>query len=550
MLFKTNQVGTGATASAALALSLALQPVAHAGIPSSGACAALAHTALAGVQVLSADPVAAGQLKLSAMAPDADLRGRTATMPAICRVQVRATPTPDSKIGIEIWLPLKNWNGRLLGTGNGGGAGSIGYTMGMIEGLKRGFAVANTDLGTAPDITQLADHPERWNDFGHRATHEMTRVAKFLVRAFYQVTSFRSYFEGCSTGGQQALVTAQRYPEDYDGILAGAPGNNRTHSSSYFLWNYQAMNATAESKLLPAQWSMVTRAVLAACAGKDGGAPGDQFLTDPRRCGFDPASLAQCKVGTTSDECLTQAQLAAVRRLYAGPVNPTTGERIYPGLTPGSEEQALGPIRFSDSSILSRLFVMQWGLGKAYSPQNFDFDRDMDRVDARLSSALNANDSDLNDFALRGGKLMLYTGLADPGVPFADVVQYYDRVLATSGPAGGHDFARLFLVPGMGHCFGGPGITDIGQPFSSQVPQDRDGDALMTLVAWTEGGVVPAQLVARKPGSSGASAQERPVCAYPAFPEYRRGDRSKRGSFECTEHARGTSQAPAARYLN
>lgn len=534
---------------AGLLLGLTSQ-VAHAGTSGGAACMALSGAVLPGVRLLSAELVGPGQFAPPAGPVDAAMQQRAAGLPAFCRVRMQATPTADSQIGIEVWLPVRNWNGRFLGTGNGGGAGSIAYGMGMIEGLKRGFAVANSDLGTAPDIGQLEDHPERWNDFGHRATHEMTRAAKFLVRTFYKVASFRSYFEGCSTGGQQALVTAQRYPADYDGILAGAPGNNRTHSSSYFLWNYQSVNATPESKLLPAQWSMVARAVLAACAGKDGGAPGDQFLTDPRRCSFDPASLPQCPSGAPADQCLTPPQVAAVRRLYAGPVNPRTGERIYPGLTRGSEEQALGPIRFSDPSILSRLFVMRWSLGQDFSATTFDFDRDMDRVDARLASALNANLSDLNDFALHGGKLMLYSGLADPGVPFADVVDYYDRVLATSKAAGGREFARLFLVPGMGHCAGGPGITDIGQPFSAQVPVDRDGDALMTLVAWAEGAKAPDQLVARKSAHGGAAAQERPICAYPALPDYRHGDVTKRDSFVCTEHAKGSDQAPAPRYLN
>jgi feruloyl esterase len=189
-------------------------------------------------------------------------------------------------------------------------------------------------------------------------------------------------------------------------------------------------------------------------------------------------------------------------------------------------------------------------MGQAFSATNFDFDHDLDQVDARLASSLNANVSDLNDFARRGGKLMIYSGLADPGVPFADVIQYYDRAVTDSAATGGQDFARLFLVPGMGHCLGGPGVTEIGQPFSSQVPADREGDALMTLVAWTEGGAPPNQLIARKPAGDGAPAQERPICAYPAFPEYRRGDPAKRTSFVCAEHVRGTDQAPAARYLN
>lgn len=533
--------------SAGVALSMAMPALAA--MAGDQACAALTRTALPAAKIISAASVGAGKFTLAGGALDADLAARVSTLPAFCRVEVNAAPAPDSTIGIEVWLPLEQWNGRFLGTGNGGGAGAIAYSMGMVEGLKRGFAVANTDLGTGPDINLLEAHPERWNDFGHRATHEMTRVGKALIRSFYNVASFRSYFQGCSTGGQQALVTAQRYPEDYDGILAGAPGNNRTHSSGYFLWNYRVTNATPESKMLPAQWSMVTRAVLAACAGKDGGAPGDQFLTDPRSCHFDPASL-QCKAGSPADQCLTPPQITAVRQLYAGPINPRTGERIYAGMPQGGESLPLGPVRFSDPTILSRLFVMRWGMGKDFSATSFDFDRDLDRVDARLASALNANNSNLNDFALHGGKLMIYSGLADAGVPFADVVHYYDRVIDSSRAADGGDFAKLFLVPGMGHCVGGPGVTDIGQPFSTDVPKDVDGDALMKLVAWTEGGQAPRELVARKRAQGVSPAQERPICAYPSFPQYRQGDPSKRESFVCAPRAKGTDQQPAPRYLN
>jgi feruloyl esterase len=514
-------------------------------------CAALASTTLAGAHIVSAVPVAAGGLEGAASAIAPDLAQRVASMPAFCRVKATATPTPDSRIGIEIWLPLQKWNGRLLGTGNGGGAGQIAYEMGMIEGLKRGFTVANTDMGTAPDINGTVGHPERWVDFGHRATHEMTRVAKTMVSAYYKVASFRSYFEGCSTGGQQALSAAQRYPSDYDGILAGDTGNNRTHSASYFLWNYAALNASPLAKLSAGQWSMVSRAVLASCASKDGGAPGDKFLTDPRRCGFDPATLPVCRTGISADTCVTAPQVATLRRLYAGPTNPRTGERIYAGLTPGSEDQPLGPVMQGDPKTWpdQQFYPFRWTLGSAFEASRFNFDSDLDRVDAQLASTLNANDADLSDFARHGGKLMLYTGLADPAVPFAEVVNYYERVGASAGGSD-QDFARLFLVPGMGHCFGGPGVTDIGQPFTSAVPPAQENDALMTLVAWTEGGKPPVLLIARKPAGDGQPAKERPICAYPALPEYRRGDVSKRSSFACVPHARGVDQRPAGRYLN
>jgi feruloyl esterase len=519
---------------------------------SSSDCATLAQAALAGGRMVSAEPVAAGALKTAASPTAPDLGARMATMPAFCRVRAIATPTPDSKIGIEIWLPLQRWNGRLLGTGNGGGAGQIAYEMGMVEGLKRGFAVANTDMGTAPDINRTVGHPERWIDFGHRATHEMTRVAKTMVTAFYKVASFRAYFEGCSTGGQQALSNAQRYPNDYDGILAGDPGHNRTHVASYFLWNYAALTRSPAAALSSAQWSMVSNAVLARCAAKDGGAPGDRFLTDPRQCRFDPATLPVCKTGTSAVDCLTGAQLATLRRLYAGPSNPRTGERIYGGLTPGSENMPLGPLmQGAPSWPAQQFYPFTWSMGAAFDAQKFDFDRDLDRVDAQLAGTLNANAADLSDFARHGGKLLIYSGLADPAVPAAEVIAYYDRLVASGGdPKAAAASARLFLVPGMGHCFGGPGVTDIGQPFTSDVPPAPQNDALMTLVAWTEGAPAPDMLVAQKPADKQAPAQERPVCAYPALPEYRGGDVTKRTSFVCTPHARGTDKPPAGRYLN
>jgi feruloyl esterase len=551
MAWSRRALAGGMAAAGLLALTSA--PALAQGVPLAADCSALVGAALPNARILSAAPVAAGALKLAASPIAGDLGPRTASMSAFCRVQAVATPTPDSRIAIEIWLPLEKWNGRLLGTGNGGGAGQIAYEMGMIEGLKRGFAVTNTDMGTAPDINGTVGHPERWNDFGYRATHEMTRVAKAMVSTFYKVKSFRSYFEGCSTGGQQALSAALRYPADYDGILAGDPGNNRTHVASYFLWNYATLTASPAAKLTQAQWSMVSRAVIAHCAGKDGGAPGDRFLTDPRRCSFDPATIPICRPAASTDGCLTAPQLATVRRLYAGPVNPRTGERIYAGLTRGSEDQPLGPLMQGDPATWpqQQFYPFRWSLGSAFQSDRFNFDTDLDRVDAQLASTLNANNADLSDFARRGGKLMMYSGLADPGVPFAEVVNYYDRVTASAGgPDAADKFARLFLVPGMGHCFGGPGVTDIGQPFSSDVPSTEEGDALMTLVAWTEGAAPPVALIAHTPAGNGQPEKERPICAYPALPEYRGGDATKRTSFACTAHARGTDQPPAGRYLN
>lgn len=514
-------------------------------------CAAMARSALNGAHILSSEVVAAGSLQLPASTMIPDFTDRLKRLPAFCRIQAFAAPSPESRVGIEVWLPLTNWNGRLLGTGNGGGAGSIMYEMGMVEGLQRGFAVANTDMGTAPDISTVAKQPERWIDFGHRATHEMTRVAKAIVGAYYKAASFRSYFAGCSTGGQQALSAAQRYPHDYDGILAGAPGNNRTHVATSFVWNHHTLTRSHGAALTAAQWSLVSRAVISACAGKDGGALGDKFLTDPRQCRFDPAMLPQCKASGASDQCLTPDQLVTVKRIHAGTVNPRTGERIYPGVTLGSEDQMLGPLMQGGKEWPAQQFYLfDWALGADFSVNGFDFDRDMDRVDARLAGILNANQSDLGEFARRGGKLLLYSGIADPAVPFEEVVHYYDRVVNHAGsPEAAAAYARLFLVPGMGHCLGGPGASEMGQP-AGAVPTKLEQDALMALVAWTEQGTAPDWIIATRQARDGITAMNRPVCAYPALPAYRGGDPAKHTSFTCTRRQHGVLQAPAARYLN
>ncbi|MEN5362734.1 tannase/feruloyl esterase family alpha/beta hydrolase [Brevundimonas intermedia] len=512
-------------------------------------CAALAGSVLDGGRVTAAVVVPAGGFA----APDADLARRAADLPAFCRVSATARPSLDSAVGIEIWMPLAGWNGRFLGTGNGGGAGAIPYQMGMIEGLKRGFAVATTDMGTAPDINLTVGKPERWRDFGYRATHEMTRHAKALVQTFYGRADFNSYFAGCSTGGQQALDAILRFPDDYDGVLAGDPGNNRTHVATAFLWNYNALNETPESRLTAANLAMVSRRVIAACAGKDGGAAGDRFLTDPRLCGFTEDDLPKCIDDIAGDDCLTQPQRRALRKLYAGPVNPRTNERIYAGLTPGSEDQPLGPVMQGDPAIwpAQQFYPFSWVFGPGFFRAGFDFDRDLDQLDARLAGTLNANGVDMAAFARRGGKLILYTGLADPAVPYEEVVHYYDRLSAAQGGSeAARQFARLFLVPGMGHCFGGPGATDFGQPFTSSASGEPDSDVLSALVAWTEGGAAPDRLIASHPEPTPETPVDRPICAYPALPAYRGGDPRRADAFACRVAAQGHVRAPAERYLN
>src|SRR5262245_53527397 len=257
---------------------------------------------------------------------------------SFCRVTATLKPSQASNVKIEVWMPDSSWNKKFLGTGNGGYAGAIDY-LALAEGVRRGYAVANTDMGTSPPPetdaytwlsgSALVGQPEKWNDFGYRSTHVMTVAAKRIVKAFYGNDAARSYFVGCSTGGQQALVEAQRFPDDYDGIVAGAPGNNRTHLLTAFVWSYRATRYEPDSFLPHSKLMMLNKSVVSACGTQAGALQGDGFLADPRQCQYDPMQLL-C-TGTDTTACLTAAQVAAARSLYAGPRNPGTNSLIYPG---------------------------------------------------------------------------------------------------------------------------------------------------------------------------------------------------------------------------
>jgi len=515
------------------------------------ACESLTGTTLPGAMVISAQSVAAGSFTPPGQS------SAIAGLPSFCRVVVRSQPSPDSSIMTEVWMPRANWNGRFLGTGNGGGAGAIAYNTGIVQGLQRGFAVANTDLGTAPDPSAAIGHPERWKDFGYRANHEMTVAGKTLVASYYKAAPSKSYFEGCSTGGQQALSLAQRYPSDYNGIIAGAPAQNRTHLHTMFLSSLVALNAPG-AKISQAKLNMVTANVISACGGKDGGAPSDNYLTDPRRCVFDPETLPKCS-GTDDDSCLTAPQLTALKAAWNGPVNPRTGERIFAGTPIGAESAVFGLASQADTVTWpsQQLYFFNWAFGANWDYTTFDFDHDMDTLDALLAPSLNANESDLSDFRNGGGKLMMFGGTTDPGVPIANTVAYYESVVANQGGdlAATQDFARLYMVPGMGHCSsitGGPGVGDFGQPYSQFVPADKEHDMLLKLVDWVENKNAPTSITATKftdPTGSTVAA-ERPICTYPQLPAYQGGDATKSASFKCVDGPRNDVPVPAYRYLN
>ncbi|MES2220073.1 MAG: tannase/feruloyl esterase family alpha/beta hydrolase, partial [Acidobacteriota bacterium] len=421
--------------------------------------------------------------------------------------------------------------------------------------------------GTSPNAAAVVGHPQRWADFGYRATHQMTVVGKQLIQAYYGKPQSHAYFVGCSTGGGQGLMEAQRFADDYSGILAGAPANNRTHIHTGFVWNAQAANQPPGVQLSPETIAFITQSVVHACAGKDGGAPNDTFLTDPRECKFNPDTLPRCE-GNTHTDCLSAAELDTVKKFYAGPRNPRTGERIYTPIPVGSEKSPAGVVMQQDPKQMSeQWYPFLWALGSGFDYHHFDFDHDQDVVDRQLAPILNANNPDLSAIQQRGGKILMFTGTADPLVPFQDALNYYDRVVsdqqrhlpdaggmaAQQGLAKTRQFFRYFLVPGMAHCGQGPGLHDFGQGLQMEVPQDSDHDILTALVGWVEHGVPPEKIIASTyvdDRSEKGIRLQRPICPYPQFPKYIGGDQNFASSYRCIAHPQDSVPAPASRYLN
>jgi feruloyl esterase len=504
-------------------------------------CASLASLKLPDTTITAAQLVPAGTYT----APDGEV---FTNLPAFCRVAATLTPTSDSDINIEVWMPFSNWNGTYAGTGNGNIGGVIVYSS-LPPGLKAGIAVANTDLGTSPAATQggkvLTGHPEKQIDYGTRSTHLMTVRSKQIIKAFYGEPPKHSYFIGCSTGGGQAIHEALQFPDDYDGIVAGAPGMNLTHNAAFREWDAQAFVGAAN--ITTAQATAVTAAIVKQCAGKDGGLSSDNFLTDPRDCHWDPSAL-QCTGGSgDTSTCLKAPQAAAVRKFYQGPMDPRTGERILAGQVRGSESNSGYP---ANNEALANQAVVRWALGNDFNFLNFDFDQDMDAVDDQLAGILNANTADLEEFRSYGGKLLLWQGFADPSDPVLNTIAWYERLIASQMPEDRHDaearkealrrtqkFARLFLAPGVAHCGGGAGPDTF--------------DIVSPIVPWVEQSIAPDQIIASKV-VNGVTTFSRPLCPYPALPRYSGvGDPTQASSFKCVaDKDHDDNQPPAAKYLN
>jgi len=482
-------------------------------------------------------------------------------LPEFCRIVAWATPSSASNIVIEVWMPVTSaWNGKILGTGNGGFAGAITYGA-LAGGLKRGYAVANTDMGTYPAALPGVSYeagdgrPEAVKDWGYRATHEMALLTRQLVERFYGKPANRSYFAGCSTGGHQGLSEAQRYPEDYDAILAGAPGYNRTHLHAMFAALGMAMSAP-DADLTPASLMLWANAVKKVCVGKDGGAPTDAFLTDPTQCRLSPRELL-CKLGEDKSHCLQEGQARAIEKIYAGTRNPRTGGLIYPPEMRGTEDMFIMMLSMAGSRAHNiSTDLSRWVFGPDWNGATFDFDRDMAKEDEALAGIVNATDPDLSRFAARGGRLILFHGWADAVVSPLDSILYYDRI--TGGAIDKNRFVRLFMAPGMSHCGGGSGPNLFGQMTDLKVG-NASNDLLVELDHWVETGEAPETVLATRyenanpfvpPAPDAKPVATRPLCAYPKIARYNgSGDPNKAESFTCSEASPVRYERPATEYL-
>jgi len=471
-------------------------------------------------------------------------------LPSFCRVAATLKPAPASDVKVEVWMPTA-WNGKLEGIGNAGLGGAIAYNnaeadaidhASLVDAVKMGYAGVSTDTGHVnSDRTWLANE-DKERDYGYRAIHAMTVTAKAVTQQFYGSTAKHTYFNGCSTGGGQALGEAQQYPEDYDGILAGSPQNYLTHTRALDLWKYQLINKDPQAKLSKELLSLVTRAVMYRC-GQDYGADKDGFLSnDPRECWFGPEELL-CNDGDDPATCLNPAQAKAIMKMYEGYWIPGTHLQVMPGFPPGSE----GPTGPGNVGWGRGPYLKGTSIASTAGSQFYLFavlqkpDADLAKIDIgeavqmadQKFGYINHTNPDLSGFIQRGGKLLIYHGWNDPDVPVYNSINYYSTFVDMLQRTGKMNHAdalaqaqksvRLFTAPGMGHCGGGPGPNSF--------------DTVKTLDQWVDQGVAPEKIVATHAGD-GETTFSRPLCPYPQYAQYSgKGDRKDAASWTCVnEH--------------
>ena len=506
-------------------------------------CESLSQLELPTAKVVSAKTIPAGTLTPPETATPW-LRGNAdlfKSLGTICRVVVESTPSNDSDIKIEVWLPTEGWNGNFRGQGNGGFAGEIGYG-GLALAVHDGYATAGTDTGHAAggtDASWALGHPEKVTDFGYRGIHEMTRVAKAIINAYYGNKLEHSYFSSCSNGGRQALMEAQRFPEDYDGVIAGAPANYWTHLLSKALADAQATTLDPASYIPGSKIPALAKVVNAACDAEDGVTDG--IVNDPRKCKFKPEKML-CK-DADSNECLTASQIIALKKLYEGP-HDASGKLIFPGYLPGAEDGPGGWTTWITGMEPGKSLLFAFGGGffsnMVYEKADWNYkettvDAGVKAADEKFAEVLNAIDPNLKAFKARGAKLIIYHGWNDAAISALNTINYYNSVKSTMGASETDAFLRLYMVPGLQHCGGGPGANTFGQGGAGA--KDPQHNVALAVEQWVEKGTAPSALVAIKfvedePGKGVKFT--RPLCPYPQIAKYKgKGDTNDAANFVC-----------------
>jgi len=438
-------------------------------------------------------------------------------VPEYCRV----IGGVETVILFEIALPTTAWNGKFFYVGGGGYNGNI---PSLTYALARGYAATATDTGHRGehwDASALYNNPQAQLNYAHRGAHLVTVIAKQVVKAYYGQAEQRSYFMGCSNGGKMGLVAAQRYPEDFDGIVVGGMVIDRTGLMLMFDWTQRALLG---AEIPPHKIPAMEQATLAACDATDGLVDG--LIDSPDKCTFDPKVLT-CK-GPDGPGCLTPAQVTAWQKILDGPEN-SAGQRLYVGYPPGHEGDYPSYITgfgimhgYPSSNFMYMDSFMRWFVfGPSFdSVRQFDYDTSP----AKLVPFKKDQDAapDLAGFKARGGKLIMYNGWADHSTPPLRAIQYYEDVRTTHG-AETDDFARLFMPPGLYHCTRGPGPNSFGGRGQAALKDDPEHDIMRALVRWVEEGVAPAKIIAAKfvnDDPEQGVARTRPLCPYPQVARY------------------------------
>ena len=437
-------------------------------------------------------------------------------LPGFCRVVATLRPTNDSDITVELWMPLSGWNGKYQAVGNGGFRGEISHGR-MAAALASGYATSSTDTGHIGNTARFGlGHPEKVVDFGWRSLHLMAVVSKEIIAAHYDEGLRYSYWNGCSAGGRQAMKVAQRFPEDFDGIVAGAPGQDWTGRAAGALRVATHLESHEAARLSEDDRRLVHSAALNACDAADG--VEDGVIDSPQRCDFDPGVL-EC-AGAKDGSCLTAAQVETAQMLYSSPANPRTGREIT-GQAPGSELNwtDLGWTRSARATGLEHYRYLVYG-DPTWTIDRFDFDADIVKAEEMDGGTLNALDPDLGPFFARGGKLFAYHGWSDGQISPLNSTQYYERVVEAVGSAEEvHASYRLFMAPGMGHCGGGEGPSVF--------------DRMAPIEEWVEEGRAPEFIVASLE-TDDAIERTRPLCPYPRVAVYDgKGSTDEADNFTC-----------------